>query len=402
MTNIEANTNSTQQEFKKITLPQRRNKLNWCFIFKVILIYFSAIVNLPYLYARTTSHQQVTPNLEIKKDSMSTNEPWLKYKKPSRDELKKILTAKQYSVTQEEDTEAPFKNDFWNHHEPGIYIDIESKAPLFSSTDKFDSGTGWPSFTKPISDDFITLKKDRKFILFGERVEVRSKYGQNHLGHVFDDGPKPTNKRYCINSASLQFIPWKDLKEKGYGKYLYLFTTQPEKNSSHQKEHVPTATEDTAILAGGCFWGMEELIRKQPGVLRTQVGYSGGNGTNPSYEIVKTGLSGHAESIKIIYDKNKTSYENLLRFFFRIHDPTTKNQQGNDIGTQYRSAIFYLNEEQKIIAEKIKSEVNQSGKWPKPVVTEIVPAMTFYAAEEYHQHYLEKNPGGYTCHYIRD
>ena len=161
-------------------------------------------------------------------------------------------------------------------------------------------------------------------------------------------------------------------------------------------------SQEKALFAGGCFWGMEELIRKQPGVLRTQVGYSGGNGTNPSYEIVKTGLSGHAESIKIIYDKNKTSYENLLRFFFRIHDPTTKNQQGNDIGTQYRSAIFYLNEEQKIIAEKIKSEVNQSGKWPKPVVTEIVPAMTFYAAEEYHQHYLEKNPGGYTCHYIRD
>ncbi len=159
---------------------------------------------------------------------------------------------------------------------------------------------------------------------------------------------------------------------------------------------------ETAILAGGCFWGMEELVRKMKGVKSTTVGYTGGTLANPTYERVKTGETGHAEALEIVFDPEVLKYEALLKFFFRMHDPTTKNRQGNDIGTQYRSAIFYTTEEQKQTAERIKGLVDQSKRWKGPVVTEIVPATPFYKAEDYHQKYLEKNPGGYTCHYVRD
>lgn len=160
--------------------------------------------------------------------------------------------------------------------------------------------------------------------------------------------------------------------------------------------------KEIAILAGGCFWGVEDLIRKLPGVLETQVGYTGGETKNPVYTQVKTGTTNHAEAIKIIFDPSVLKFSDLLEFFFKMHDPTTVNRQGNDLGTQYRSAIFYTSEEQKKTAESVKQEVDQSGKWKKPIVTEIVPATEFYDAEDYHQDYLKKNPGGYTCHWIRD
>ncbi len=160
-------------------------------------------------------------------------------------------------------------------------------------------------------------------------------------------------------------------------------------------------TNETAILAGGCFWGMEDLIRKLPGVVETEVGYTGGALSKPDYKQVKTGRTGHAEAIRIAYDPAKTSYRALLEFFFQIHDPTTKDRQGNDIGTQYRSAIFYLNEAQKAEAEKIIAEIDASRVWPGKVVTEIVPAGEWWDAEDYHQDYLDKYPEGYTCHFIR-
>jgi len=160
--------------------------------------------------------------------------------------------------------------------------------------------------------------------------------------------------------------------------------------------------QEIAILAGGCFWGVEELVRKLPGVVETTVGYAGGDASTATYEQVKKGHTGHAEAIQIVFDPSQLTFENLLRFFFRMHDPTTKNRQENDIGTQYRSAIFYQSEEQKQTAEKVKAEVDKSGKWSRPIVTEIVPAVPFYTAESYHQKYLIKNPGGYNCHYVRD
>jgi len=159
---------------------------------------------------------------------------------------------------------------------------------------------------------------------------------------------------------------------------------------------------EIATLAGGCFWGVQELIRQLHGVVETTVGYTGGTLSGPKYEQVKKGDTGHAEAIQIGFDPKKISYEEILGFFFRIHDPTTVNRQGNDRGTQYRSAIFYHTEDQRKIAEKVRSEVDRSKKWPGPVVTEIVKASPFYPAEEYHQDYLQKNPGGYTCHFLRD
>ncbi len=152
-----------------------------------------------------------------------------------------------------------------------------------------------------------------------------------------------------------------------------------------------------ATLAGGCFWGVEELIRQQPGVVSTVVGYTGGDVPNATYR----NHEGHAEAVEITFDPKKTSYEALLLFFFTMHDPTTLNQQGNDIGTSYRSAIFYHDEEQRQIAEKVKARVDKSGAWKRPLVTEIVPAKAFWNAEEEHQDYLQKHPGGYTCHYVR-
>ncbi len=159
--------------------------------------------------------------------------------------------------------------------------------------------------------------------------------------------------------------------------------------------------KETATLAGGCFWGVEELFRAMPGVIDTTVGYTGGTVDDPTYNIVKTGRTGHAESIEIVFDPAQITYEAILEYFFRLHDPTTSNQQGNDVGTQYRSAIFVHSERQREIAERVMQKVQDSGKWPRPVVTEVVPATRFYSAEDYHQDYLQKNPGGYTCHYVR-
>jgi len=157
----------------------------------------------------------------------------------------------------------------------------------------------------------------------------------------------------------------------------------------------------TAVFAGGCFWGMEDLIRRLPGVLDTEVGYTGGVIKNPTYEDIKTGTTGHAESLQIRYDPAQISYEQLLRVFFQIHDPTTVNRQGNDRGSQYRSAIFYGDDVEREMAHAVIERVNASGKWPGPVVTEVVPASTFYVAEDFHQDYLERIPHGYTCHYVR-
>ncbi len=160
-------------------------------------------------------------------------------------------------------------------------------------------------------------------------------------------------------------------------------------------------SKERAILAGGCFWGMEELFRHLPGVIDTTVGYTGGTLKNPTYEDMKGKITGHAEAIEVIFDSTKISYRAILEFLFQIHDPTTKNRQGNDIGPSYRSAIFYTNTEQKHIAEQVIADITASCKWPGKIVTEVTAASEFYVAEGYHQDYLKRHPNGYTCHFVR-
>ena len=334
-------------------------------------------------------------------DGQTSMNPWAPtaFSKPTDAELKRQLTPLQYDVTQHEGTERPFQNSYWDNKDAGIYVDIVSGEPLFASIHKYESGTGWPSFWQPLEPSHIVERDD--FRLFSKRIEIRSKYGDSHLGHVFDDGPAPTGLRYCMNSAAMRFIPAADLQKEGYGQYAQLFETTP-KSAAKDQTMTNSSQTETAVLAGGCFWGVEELLRELPGIINTEVGYTGGITENPTYNDIKKGNTGHAESVQIVFDPSQISYADLLRAFFKIHDPTTLNRQGNDRGTQYRSAIFYRNDDQKKVAEQIKAEAATYPMWTDPIQTEITAASTFTPAESFHQDYLQKNPNGYTCHFWRD
>ena len=323
---------------------------------------------------------------------------------PNDAELRERLSDMQYQVTRCSVTEPPFDNEFWNNKAPGIYVDVVSGQPLFSSLDKFDSGTGWPSFTRPLADDAVVERADRSHGMV--RTEARSGESDSHLGHVFPDGPGPEGLRYCINSAALRFIPAEELAAQGYAEFVPAFIA-----AGALPGGAPAAADgaepgsrrlDTATVAGGCFWGAEHLLQELGGVVETEVGYTGGSVDHPTYEQVCTGRTGHAEAVRITFDPAVVSYEDVLRYFFRLHDPTTKNRQHNDVGTQYRSAIFVHSPEQRTTAARVIREEDASGRWQRPVVTEIEDAGPFWVAEDYHQDYLVKHPNGYNCHFLRD
>jgi len=311
------------------------------------------------------------------------------FKKPSQEQLKKQLTKIQFEVTQKDGTEPPFKNEYWNNKDPGIYVDIVSGEPLFSSLDMYDSGTGWPSFSKPLRADLITTKEDRK--LFSARTEVRSKIADSHLGHVFTDGPPSTGLRYCMNSASLRFVPIKDLEALGYGEFLSLFKNL----AGIESGKASVGKTQKAIFAAGCFWCVEHAFEGNPGVLSVVSGFTGGKVANPTYTNVSGGTTGHTEAVEVTFDAEKISYSALLDIFWLNVDPLDSKGQFCDRGNQYRPEIFYFSDEQKKAIEASMKTAKTKLKTKGEIQVPITAVSMFYSAEEYHQDYAQKNPVRY-------
>lgn len=274
------------------------------------------------------------------------------------------LTPAEERVIVEKGTDAPFVGKYTYTKDAGTYVCRRCNAPLYNSGDKFDSHCGWPSF-----DDEIPGAVERVADADGERTEIVCKNCNAHLGHVFlNEGLTDKNTRHCVNSTSLLFVP--------AGKKTAALTQK-------------------AYFAGGCFWGMEYHFHKVKGVVATKVGFMGGSIKNPSYEQVSTGKTGHAETLEVTFDPSQTNFENLAKLFFEIHDQAQVDRQGPDIGTQYRSAIFYTSAEQKNQSEALIQILKNKGF---SVATELKPAGAFYTADEHHQEYYEKTGGSPYCH----
>ncbi|MBB3696199.1 bifunctional methionine sulfoxide reductase B/A protein [Flammeovirga yaeyamensis] len=270
------------------------------------------------------------------------------------------LTPFEKWVIENKGTEQPFTGKFYYHNEIGVYTCKRCDAPLYNSKDKFEANCGWPAFDDEI-EGAVKKVKDAD----GKRIEILCNNCDAHLGHVFEgEGFTPKNTRHCVNSISLNFEA-KDSKLS------------------------------TAIFASGCFWGTEYYFLRTKGVISCEVGYIGGTTENPTYEEVCSGNTGHAEACKVVFDPDRISYESLAKLFFETHDPTQLNKQGPDIGTQYRSEIFYVDEEQKNMAFILIAQLKAKRI---DVVTKVTEATQFYPAEDYHQDYYEKTAGKPYCH----
>jgi len=280
----------------------------------------------------------------------------------------KKLTPEEENVIVNKGTERPYSGKYESFTGKGTYVCKRCGAPLYRSEDKFDAGCGWPSF-----DDEIPGAVKKQTDADGIRTEILCARCGAHLGHLFKgEGLTPKNTRHCVNSISMDFIP-----------------------ATSQTAVKQQSATDTAIFAGGCFWGVEYYMMKIKGVISTTVGYTGGHTENPTYEQVCAGNTGHYEAIEVVFDPSKTTYEDVAKLFFEIHDPTQWNHQGPDRGEQYRSAVFYRNQNQKDITEKLISILKKKGY---NVVTEVKPAGKFWKAEDYHQDYYNHKGSEPYCH----
>jgi peptide methionine sulfoxide reductase msrA/msrB len=316
-----------------------------------------------------------------KTDTMKTDAINNKFEvNKTEDEWKKSLSSSQYYILREKGTERPYSGKLLMNKENGQYVCAACGNVLFSSDAKFDSHCGWPSFDKEITAGRITTHEDNSLGM--KRIEIMCARCGGHLGHVFDDGPTETGLRYCVNSESLGFVPANQAAD-----------------TDNAQPAAPAST-DTVTLAGGCFWCMETIFQEMKGVLTVESGFSGGNIKNPSYREVCNGNTGHAEVVQVTYDPSKVSLAEILKVFFTVHDPTTLNRQGADVGTQYRSAIFYRNEMQKKEAMDIIAALNKEKVYDNPIVTQVAAFDKFYKAEDYHQNYYNNNSDEPYCRMV--
>jgi peptide methionine sulfoxide reductase msrA/msrB len=298
---------------------------------------------------------------------------------------RKRLSPDAFEVLRNQGTEQPFSGALLDTDADGVYCCAGCGLPLFSSDAKFHSGTGWPSFYQTIAKGNVAEVTDSSDGMV--RTEIHCPRCGGHLGHVFDDGPKPTGLRYCLDSVALKFTPRDKLASLADPA-----TEKPGEAAVASRQTQAKESTATAVFASGCFWATEAAFAQINGVIHAESGYSGGAKETANYEAVSKGNTGHAESVQVTYDPRRVSYNQLLDVFFAAHDPTELNRQGNDTGTQYRSAVFYADDQQQQAADAKIHELTQAHVFSAPIVTAVEPLKAFYPAEGYHQNYVHKHP----------